>query len=102
MGGGGRGGGGKIAIGGGAGLVVVIIALLFGLNPGDLLGTSADPDTDPSAGSSRFEQCKTGSDIQNNRDCRFVAYTNSIQSYWKSALQGYRTIQVHTFSDSVA
>ena len=35
--------GGKIAIGGGAGVVVLIIALLFGINPGDILGGSGAP-----------------------------------------------------------
>ena len=43
-----RGGsGGKIAIGGGAGVVVLIIALLLGINPGDVLGSSAEPGTQP-------------------------------------------------------
>ena len=58
MGGGGRGNGGKIAIGGGAGLIVLLLALLFGLNPGDILGGApqagssppARPSPSPSAG----------------------------------------------------
>ena len=101
-GGGGGGGGGKIAIGGGAGLVVVILALLFGLNPGDVLGQSANPAAAPAtAPATRFAQCKTGADIAKNRDCRFVAYTNSIQSYWKGAVRGYQTITVHTFTGAV-
>jgi uncharacterized protein len=27
---------------------------------------------------------------QADRDCRFVAYTNSIQDYWSGALPGYQ------------
>jgi predicted metalloprotease len=100
MGGGGRGSGGKIAIGGGAGLLVLIVALFLGINPGDLLGGSA-PDTTSTQAASPFASCSRGSDISANRDCRFVAYTNSIQSYWKSAANGYQTIQVHTFTGSV-
>ncbi|HET9649651.1 MAG TPA: neutral zinc metallopeptidase [Microlunatus sp.] len=100
MGGGGRGSGGKIAIGGGAGLLVLIVALFLGINPGDLLGGSA-PDTTSTQAASPFAACSRGSDISANRDCRFVAYTNSIQSYWKSAADGYQTIQVHTFTGSV-
>ena len=46
QGGGGGGRGGKIAIGGGAGgIIVLILALLFGGDPGSLLG-SGDPDRD--------------------------------------------------------
>lgn len=67
VGGGGRaGGGGKIAIGGGAGVVVLILALLLGVNPGDLLGSGAQPGTQPGtsqAPASPFAQCTRGSDI---------------------------------------
>ncbi len=98
--GGGRRGGGRIALGGGAGLVVLVLALLFGLNPGDLLGS--DPaGSAPTSSSSAFAQCTRGSDIRTDRDCRFVAYTNSIQDYWKDAVDGYQAITVETFVDSV-
>jgi predicted metalloprotease len=100
---GGRGGrsGGKIALGGGAGVVVLILALLFGVNPNDILGADtqagpADETTNP------FAQCTRGSDISKDRDCRFVAYTNSIQSYWAGKAQGYQEIEVQTFTGQVA
>ncbi len=98
-GGGGRRGGG-IAIGGGAGVVVLLLALLFGVNPGDILGggTTAPEQT---TGGSPFAQCTRGSDISRDRDCRFVAFTNSIQDYWGETLQGYDEIQVNTFSGGV-
>jgi uncharacterized protein len=100
--GGGRGGsGGKIAIGGGAGLIVLIIALLLGINPGDILGGAQQAGPQPSESPSQFAQCTRGSDINTDRDCRFVAYTNSIQDYWKDSLQGYQEIQVVTFTGSV-
>src|SRR5687768_5998456 len=98
--GGRRGGsGGKIAIGGGAGLIVLLIALLFGINPGDILGGAPQAGPEQSENPSQFAQCTRGSDINTDRDCRFVAYTNSIQDYWKDNLQGYQTIQVVTFTD---
>jgi uncharacterized protein len=101
--GGGRGGrGGKIAIGGGAGLIVLIIALLLGINPGDILGGAQQAGPPPSEDPSQFAQCTRGSDINADRDCRFVAYTNSIQDYWKDSLQGYQEIQVVTFTGSVS
>ena len=50
--GGGRGNGGKIALGGGAGLVVIVLALLFGVNPGDILGSQ--PSDQQTGGSTPF------------------------------------------------
>jgi predicted metalloprotease len=97
--GGGRGGGGKIAIGGGAGLVVIVLALLFGVNPGDILG--GQPTGQQSDGSTPFAQCTRGSDISHDRDCRFVAYTNSIQDYWGGAVKNYQVIKVQTFTGSI-
>jgi uncharacterized protein len=99
---GGRGGNrGKIAIGGGAGLLLAVIALLLGINPGDLLGGGQM--TDPGTGATTpFAQCSRGSDINANRECRFVAYTNSIQDYWAGTLEGYQEIKVETFEAQVS
>ena len=101
--GGGR--GGKIALGGGAGLVVLILALFFGLNPDDLLGASSPQPgqaTSAASQSSSYQRCKTGADISRDRNCRFVAYTNSIQSYWAQTYDGYRKIQVVPFTGQVS
>jgi uncharacterized protein len=98
-GGGGRRGGG-IAIGGGAGVLVLLLALLFGVNPGDILGSgTAAPEQ--TSGGTPFAQCKRGSDVSRDRDCRFVAFTNSIQEYWGQTVQGYDEIQVNTFTGQV-
>jgi uncharacterized protein len=97
-----RGRGGAIALGGGAGLVVLVLALVLGLNPNDLLG-SPEAGPAPSGSSSAFAQCRRGADIENDRDCRFVAYTNSIQDYWTDALRGdYQRIQVVPFTGQVS
>ena len=80
---------------------MLIIALLFGINPGDILGGSPQAGPVQSESASQFAQCTRGSDINADRDCRFVAYTNSIQDYWKDGLQGYQEIQVVTFTGSV-
>jgi uncharacterized protein len=98
--GGGGGAGGRIALGGGAGVVVLIVALLFGVNPSSLLGGGSGQPAGP-GDSTPFAQCTRGSDISKNRDCRFVAYTNSIQEYWSGVVQGYDEIQVHTFTGSI-
>jgi predicted metalloprotease len=96
--GGGRGNGGRIAIGGGAGLVVIVLALLLGVNPGDILGSQPTDQTD---GSTPFAECTRGSDISKDRDCRFVAYTNSIQDYWGGTVDNYQVIKVQTFTGSI-
>ncbi|RYZ24829.1 MAG: hypothetical protein EOP01_11175, partial [Propionibacteriaceae bacterium] len=104
-GGGGRGNGGKIAIGGGAGVVVLILALLLGVNPGELLGTGSDPGAGSGASqapATPFAQCTRGSDIGQDRNCRFVAYTNSIQDYWGGAVQDYQVIKVTTFTGQIS
>ncbi|MFT4109388.1 neutral zinc metallopeptidase [Propionicimonas sp.] len=87
---------------GGGGILVVIVALLFGLNPGDLLGGSAtDPGTQTGT-SNPYAQCTTGADIAKDRGCRFVAYTNSIQAYWQSVYSGYEVTQTKIFSGQIA
>ena len=97
MGGGGSGRGGAIAVGGGASILILILALLLGFDPGAILGGSAAAPAGQEQGPSGYENCKTGADIANNRECRFVAYTNSIQNYWKQALPGYEVTKTNTF-----
>jgi predicted metalloprotease len=99
--GGGGGRGGKVALGGGAGVVVLILALVFGINPNDLLGGAQQPGS-PTETSNPFAQCTRGADIRTDRDCRFVAYTNSIQDYWSEQAEGYQEIQVKTFDSQVS
>ncbi|MFC4588083.1 KPN_02809 family neutral zinc metallopeptidase [Sphaerisporangium corydalis] len=77
--------GGGLAIGGGAaGIIALIAALIFGINPGDIVGgggdtTGAQPTSDTS------QDCKKGSDADKSEDCRVVGVVNSIQAYWKDA-----------------
>lgn len=103
MGGGGSRRGPVIAVGGGAGLLVLLVALFFGIDPSALLSGGTDgTDTTGSTAGSDYAQCQTGADIATNRDCRFVAYTNSIQGYWAGALPGYEVTRTVTFADSIA
>jgi predicted metalloprotease len=96
------GNGGKIALGGGAGLVVLVIALLLGVDPGTLGLGDAGGQAEPSTAASPNVGCQSGGDIAKDRDCRFVAYTNSIQSYWDGAVTGYQQITVREFTGRVS
>ena len=96
---GGGGGGGKLAVGGIGGLIIVVLAMFLGFDPGALVGgTGAGPEQS----ANQYAQCRTGADIEQNRDCRFVAYTNSIQSYWGQAMSGYQPTTTHIFTGQVA
>lgn len=103
-GGGGGGGGGRIAVGGGIGMMIVLFLLsqLLGVDLTSMAGGSTtQPQEDPNA-PNPYANCRTGGDIKTNRDCRFVAYTNSIQGYWSQTLQGYKTTQTRIFTGQIS
>jgi predicted metalloprotease len=85
--GGGGGGfpGGGLAVGGGAaGIIALIVALIFGINPGDVTGGGSDTaSVQPT--SNLVQECKKGSDADQSENCRVVGVVNSIQAYWKDA-----------------
>jgi uncharacterized protein len=77
--------GGRVAVGGGLGVVVlVVVASLLGVDPVALLGTSGSPGggTGQPPADGGLATCETGADIEERRECRFVAYENSVQDYW--------------------
>lgn len=85
--GGGGGGlipGGRVGIpvGGGIGgiILLVVILLLNGGLPGG--GEPSAPNTAPG----NLGACRRGVDLQQNRDCRFVFYQNSIEGFWAGEL----------------
>ncbi|GAA3081099.1 KPN_02809 family neutral zinc metallopeptidase [Streptosporangium carneum] len=91
--------GGGLAIGGGAaGILALIVALIFGINPGDVTGGEPAP---VGTGSNLSAQCKTGQDADQNEECRVVGVVNSIQDYWPTVVQDYRPAKTVMFSGQV-
>jgi uncharacterized protein len=79
----GRGRGGTVAAGGGVGaLVILLVALCTGGDPSSIIETTNQVQAQQGEIDSLETQCQTGADVEQNPDCRFVFYVNSIQDYW--------------------
>jgi uncharacterized protein len=100
---------GPVVAGGGiASLVVVLVVVLLGGDPfggsgglgslegldGGTIGAGAPP-IDVAA------ECTTGADAERRDDCRAIGYVNSIQAYWRGALDGYRPTRTVFFDGGV-
>jgi predicted metalloprotease len=90
---GGPGGAGIAVGGGGLGLLVLVVALLLGVNPLEG-GGPAGPVAESTA-----EECRSGADANQRRECFVVGTVNSIQDHWNSKFQGgdYREAETIVF-----
>lgn len=86
-GGGGRRGPG-IAVGGGVGglIVVILLVLLGGGNIGDIIGMGDQGQQPQQQGTEGQPDCSGDVNIDENRDCRWVAYDNALYNYWSEQL----------------
>ncbi|CCH79722.1 conserved hypothetical protein [Nostocoides japonicum T1-X7] len=92
--GGGGGGPGGLVVGGGiGGIVLVVLALIFGINPGDITGSGAIPTgqstVENGSGSALAAQCQSGADANRSSTCLVVGTVNSVQDYWAQELPKY-------------
>jgi predicted metalloprotease len=96
--------GSGVAVGGGlAGVILLVAVMLLGGDPSqipsDLLngittGTAQENDLS--------DECQTGEDANERKDCRIVGYVNSVQLYWKETVSGYQPAPTTFFTGSVS
>ncbi len=96
---GGRGRGGLMIGGGATGILVLLIALLFGINPGDITGRDQPAGLQPTSDLS--QQCRTGADADQSEKCRVMGVVNSVQKYWSGQIQDYRPARTTLFTGRV-
>ena len=96
----GMGAGRGVALGGGGlGIVGLLIALVLGVNPADLTGGGSTTATDQTTTASDLvSRCRRGADANRDEDCRIIGIANSVQAYWKSALDSYQPADTVLFT----
>ncbi|MEO5874800.1 MAG: neutral zinc metallopeptidase [Streptosporangiaceae bacterium] len=95
--------GGNLTLGGGAvGIIGLILAVVFGINPGNLTGGGGSGSQQPATGTDLRAGCKTGADADQSEKCRIVGVVNSVQSYWAKAMgDRYTVSKTVLFTQSV-
>lgn len=102
--GGGGGGGARIALGGGAGLIITIVALLFGVNPGDIMGGGTTGSTNSASASAidqHLQSCTIEMANRGDAICRIKATTISLDQVWPTLMNSYTPPKTVIFSGSV-
>ena len=80
----GAGGGGGMKVGGGIGGIIILILVVLLQSQLGGGGSSAGPQGEETTSS--LDNCRTGDDANQDRDCAMLADVNSIQAFWTEAL----------------
>ena len=96
-----------IAIGGTAGLLLLILGAVTGVDLTGLLeleGGDGGERAAPADGG--LANCRTGADIDERAECRFVAFENSVQDFWEAEFERagstYRPASFTVFTGGVS
>jgi uncharacterized protein len=73
-----------IPVGGGIGGIILLVVIL--LLSGGLPGGGTDEPAAQNTAPGNLGSCRSGKDLAQNRDCRFVFYQNSIEGFWAAEL----------------
>lgn len=90
-----RRGGRAAVVGGGGALVVLLLAIvspMLGVDLTPLAGMLGGDTTSGSSSEQRVDlsHCESGAAANESDECRMVAATDSIDTYWQGQVQGYR------------
>jgi predicted metalloprotease len=89
--------GARVGLGLGGTIIVLILSVVFGFDPGNILGGSTGSGEVPAA--NPVTACTRASDIQKNRECRWNAYMASIGQYWSGKFsKGFSAPSMTIFS----
>jgi len=92
-----RGRGGAVVAGGLTGLGAIAVLLLNLFTGGDfssLLGGLGGGQTEAQGSGTELVDCATGTDANENDDCRLAAGSKAINQFWAGQVQGYRAPQL--------
>lgn len=96
----GGGGGGGMAVGGGLGaLLLALIVMLFGGDPGQVLGGGESQQ--PQSENVDLAECQTGADANDNVECRMKGTMVSLEDYWSQVLPDAAPTNAILFSGQV-
>jgi predicted metalloprotease len=89
-------------VGGGglAGVILTIVLLL--VNGGGGGGGGLGLGLDDGSSDQLTSQCRTGEDANQREDCLIVGVVNSVQTYWRETVRGYREAQTVMYSGQVS
>jgi predicted metalloprotease len=93
----------RVLGGGGGTIVVIVVVVLLLVNAfgGGGSGGAGSPFGSDEEAQQLSQDCETGADANQSRDCRIVGVVNSVQEHWTGELDGYRPATTVFFDGQV-
>jgi len=87
-----------VAVGAGGGLLVLGLFIVSQIIGVDLTGLAGGGTSDP-ANDQELTECQTAEAANDSIDCRIAGASDSLDTYWTGAMDGYRTTNIILFTD---